>query len=76
VRIAVTDTGPGIAESLRTQVFEPFVRGAGHGEPGIGLGLATVSRIVRAHDGQYGVESKQGAGSTFWFTLPEAPAVG
>ncbi len=74
VRIEVSDTGPGIPEEIRGRIFEPFVRGVQTREAGIGLGLATVSRLVAAHGGGYGVESAPGAGTTFWFTLPEARA--
>jgi signal transduction histidine kinase len=70
-RIVVRDTGPGIPESKRDVLFEPYVRGES-GEPGIGLGLATVKRLAEAHRGSVGVESEPGAGSAFWFELPKA----
>jgi signal transduction histidine kinase len=69
VRVEVQDTGPGIDEQLQASIFEPFVR-AGSAAPGAGLGLATVKKLVTAHGGRVGLESKPGAGSTFWFELP------
>src|SRR5262249_54988689 len=62
------DTGPGLPPALEQSVFEPDVRG-GTGQPGIGLGLATVQRIVRAHGGRVGVRSYPGKGCCFWFEL-------
>jgi signal transduction histidine kinase len=72
VRFEVTDTGPGIAPTLMATVFDPHVRGADTRQPGIGLGLATVKRIVEAHGGRVGVESRLGEGSRFWCELPRA----
>lgn len=72
VRVEVEDTGPGIAPSLLPRIFQPYVRGADSGKPGIGLGLATVRRIVESHGGTVGVQSSP-AGSLFWFELPRAP---
>jgi signal transduction histidine kinase len=72
VRVEVEDTGPGLPPSLEEAVFEPYVRGAGADRPGIGLGLATVKRIARAHGGHVGVRSQPGRGSCFWFELPRA----
>ncbi|MCU1280593.1 MAG: Tricarboxylate transport sensor protein TctE [bacterium] len=72
VRIEVADSGPGIPPSLVDTVFDPHVRGHTHGEPGIGLGLATVKRIADAHGGRVGVSSRLDEGSTFWCELPRA----
>jgi signal transduction histidine kinase len=72
VRVEVEDTGPGIPESLKTVVFEPYVRGRRNGAEGLGLGLATVKRLVQAHTGAAGVESRVSGGSLFWFELPTA----
>jgi len=71
-RVEVEDTGPGIPLHLRTLIFEPYVRAPPSREPGIGLGLATVKRLVEAHGGTVGVESTVGKGSCFWFELPKA----
>ena len=73
-RTIVRDTGPGIPEAKRSILFEPYVRGDDAGEAGIGLGLATVKRLVEAHGGRVGVESKPGQGAAFWFDLPKAAA--
>ena len=71
VHIEVRDTGPGLAPGSEDRVFEPFVRGAGAEHPGLGLGLATVKRIVETHGGAVGVESRAGAGCRFWMDLPK-----
>lgn len=74
VHIEVRDTGPGLPPGTEAAVFEPFVRGPGAEHPGLGLGLATVKRIVETHGGAVGVESHAGAGCRFWMDLPKAPA--
>jgi signal transduction histidine kinase len=72
-RVEVEDSGPGISEEDKFVIFEPYVRRTGVGSGGLGLGLATVKRLVEAHRGIVGVESHPGRGATFWFTLPLAP---
>jgi signal transduction histidine kinase len=72
VRIEVKDSGPGLPPGLEEHVFEPYVRGPGPAQPGIGLGLATVKRLAEAHHGTCGVRSVSGEGCTFWFELPKA----
>ncbi len=73
VRMEVEDNGPGLPPELGEQVFEPYVRGLNSGQPGIGLGLATVKRIADAHGGRVGVRSVPGVGCTFRVELPAAP---
>jgi signal transduction histidine kinase len=68
-RIEVQDTGPGIPSEQQKSIFEPYVQ-LGRGGTGIGLGLATVERLARAHGGAVGVTSSPGRGSLFWFELP------
>jgi signal transduction histidine kinase len=70
IRLEVEDTGDGVPEELRKRVFEAYWRGA-HGRPGIGLGLATVRRIVEAHNGRVWIESPA-RGSLFRVDLPAA----
>lgn len=75
VRIAVADTGVGIAADDLPRIFERFykadrARTRGHG--GTGLGLAIAKHIVQSHDGDIWAESRLGKGSTFYFTLPIA----
>jgi signal transduction histidine kinase len=76
VRIEVRDTGPGLPPGTESAVFEPYVRGPGSTQPGLGLGLATVKRIAGAHGGAVGVDSKPGAGCRFWIELPKAAVQG
>jgi len=70
VRLSVQDTGPGLPSGMERAVFEPYVRGDGTRQPGIGLGLATVKRIVESRRGRVGVCSDPRRGATFWVELP------
>ncbi|MFA7335272.1 MAG: PAS domain-containing sensor histidine kinase [Candidatus Obscuribacterales bacterium] len=73
VRIAITDTGRGIPANKLNTVFERFgqVEAADQKvHKGTGLGLAIAKAIVEMHKGEMGVESVEGKGSTFWFTVP------
>lgn len=72
VRVEVEDTGPGVPEADRDRLFEPYARGRDAKAPGLGLGLATVRRLVESHGGHVGVEAADGRGSVFWFSLPTA----
>ena len=73
-RVSVRDQGPGLTAEQQQRVWERFyqVAAPGHQGPdgGLGLGLAIAKAIVEQHQGQVGVESAPGRGSTFWFTLP------
>jgi signal transduction histidine kinase len=75
IRIAVADTGLGIAEDQISKLFQPFsqLRGVNYrpGE-GSGLGLSICKQIVQAHGGRIGLESEPGKGSTFSVFLPKA----
>jgi PAS domain S-box-containing protein len=74
VLFCVKDTGAGISEEDLPHVFERLWQGAGGTRHGAGLGLPIVKGIVEAHGGHIWVESKLGAGTTFFFTIPTAPA--
>ncbi|MCK5634393.1 MAG: GHKL domain-containing protein, partial [Anaerolineales bacterium] len=71
VQIAVKDSGVGISPRDRERIFEKFTRLGGQERPkGLGLGLAFCRLAVEAHEGRIWVESEEGKGSTFTFTLP------
>jgi signal transduction histidine kinase len=71
VRFEVEDTGPGVPPGLEAAIWEPYVRGEGVTQPGLGLGLATVKRFCEAHGGSVGVRSVTGQGAVFFFVLPK-----
>jgi signal transduction histidine kinase len=73
-RFEVEDTGPGLPRELAETIFQPYVRGRGSGQPGIGLGLATVRRLADAHGGAAGVSQAPDGGCLFWFEFPKAAA--
>lgn len=73
VEVSVSDNGIGIADGLQKKVFERFFREKNaqvQTFPGMGLGLYISANIIHRHGGTIWVESKQGEGSTFYFTLP------
>ncbi|MGE3544503.1 MAG: ATP-binding protein, partial [Kofleriaceae bacterium] len=70
-RFEVEDTGPGIPLEHQQRIFQPYVQ-LGRRAEGIGLGLATVDRLVRAHGGSLGLSSPPDHGCLFWFELPKA----
>ncbi len=77
VQFSVRDQGIGMTPEEVGQLFNKFYRGGSvltRKTQGTGLGLYISKSIVEGHGGQIWVESAQGAGSTFFFTLPLAPA--
>jgi signal transduction histidine kinase len=72
LEVSVADTGPGIADADRENIFEEFrqAENASQKKGGTGLGLAIAKKIVELHGGRIWVESEPGRGSKFTFTLP------
>ncbi len=73
IKLCVQDFGVGIPKDKQDKVFERFFRASGPGKetyPGLGLGLYISSEIVKRLSGKIWVESIEGKGSTFCFTLP------
>jgi signal transduction histidine kinase len=73
-RIAVADEGVGIPADDLPHIFERFHRGGNvtGRVGGLGLGLTSALRAVRAHGGRIGVESVEGQGTTFTITVPRS----
>ncbi|MBN1168630.1 HAMP domain-containing histidine kinase [Candidatus Woesebacteria bacterium] len=72
VRLEVVDSGPGISEEEQSKIFRKFyrVKSAVGKTIGTGLGLYISKLIIKSFDGEIGVDSRMGSGSTFWFELP------
>ncbi|MBS2007979.1 MAG: PAS domain S-box protein [Cyanobacteria bacterium SZAS TMP-1] len=72
--VKVKDNGPGIPAAEQTRIFQRFERiEQANSADGAGLGLAICKAIVEQHGGTIGVESVEGQGSTFYFTVPKEP---
>lgn len=69
IRFYVSDTGIGIKEEYRVQIFDRFVK-LNSFIHGTGLGLSICRSIIDQLHGEIGVESEPGKGSCFWFILP------
>jgi signal transduction histidine kinase len=74
IELRFDDTGPGIPEEAREHVFDPFFRVPGTRAPGVGIGLATVRRIVDAYGGRVTFEPGKGGGTSFRVWLPAPTA--
>ncbi|MBN1890759.1 MAG: HAMP domain-containing histidine kinase [Thermoflexales bacterium] len=78
-QVSVQDEGPGIPPDEQAGLFQDYGRLSLRptaGERSTGLGLAISRRIVEAHGGQIGVESRPEGGAVFWFTLPHRTSGG
>jgi two-component system CheB/CheR fusion protein len=73
VKVSVKDNGPGIPAEKLPYLFERYYRVDPNGiqASGLGLGLYISADIIERHGGKIGVDSEEGKGSTFWFTLPD-----
>ena len=74
IKIIVEDSGAGIPPKDLPRIFERFYRvdkARSRSLGGTGLGLSIVKHIIELHAGNTGVESTEGLGSAFWFTLPK-----
>lgn len=67
LQVEVADTGPGIADDIAPQLFQPFVTSKPNG---MGVGLSISRRIIESHGGELTVRRNEAGGATFTFTLP------
>jgi len=67
IEISVIDRGPGLAEAVRRQLFQPFVTTK---PEGMGVGLSICRSIVEAHGGRMSAGDRPGGGTVFRFTVP------
>ncbi|MFK7971448.1 MAG: response regulator [Bacteroidia bacterium] len=75
LEIRVSDTGPGIPADRQSRIFESFEQGDGsvaRQYGGTGLGLSITRQLVNLHGGRIWLESEEGVGSNFYFTLPSS----
>ena len=71
VHADITDTGSGVPEAIRGQVFDSFLSGR---PDGTGLGLAVSNALIEIQGGKLSIESEVGIGTSVYFTLPFARA--
>ncbi|MCW5878475.1 MAG: PAS domain-containing protein [Anaerolineales bacterium] len=71
MEFSVTDSGMGISVEDQPRIFERFYKSdPARNKTGTGLGLAIAKHVVEAHGGRIGVQSQEGKGSRFYFTIP------
>ena len=73
IRTEVIDSGEGVPEHLKSEIFDKFFRTRlekTEGREGAGLGLAICKSVIGAHGGTIGVETNKDGGATFWFEIP------
>jgi len=70
IEVAVSDTGPGIADAIKPGLFQPFVTSK---DTGMGVGLSICRTIVETHGGELWAEDNPGGGATLRFTVPGSP---
>ena len=71
--VSVSDSGPGISPEDQERLFDRFWQVSRKDKLGAGLGLSIAKGIVEAHGGRIWVESREGEGSAFWFSIPLEP---
>jgi len=76
VRFWVRDNGPGLSKEAQSKLFTPFMRLHQNHADGHGLGLSIVRQVVEKLGGEVGVESAEGEGSVFYFTLALSESTG
>lgn len=74
IKVLIQDSGPGIPEEQKDRIFERFAQIGNKNRSGLGLGLYISKTLVELHHGKLWVESSDGSGSTFSFTLPKRSA--
>ena len=71
IEIGIADTGPGLPETVRARLFQPFVTTK---PAGLGVGLSVCRTIIEAHGGEIRAGEAEGGGAVFSFTIPRAGA--
>lgn len=76
IKLSVIDYGHGIPKEKLDFLFNSYYQVSGNDSTqGLGLGLYISAQIIKKHNGEIGVDSEQGKGSTFWFTIPKGQII-